>query len=198
MTNTKIYIFVVLLLAAVSAGCATSSGTDSQIADRYDSVTYEKPGLDLTDYRNIMFGSLDVDVPNQAAQPDAADLQRLRKEFRDAFFFALQNSNTGMHERFVSQNGREVLLLKPRLIGGRTTALQSDGTGDALRVDSSLVLNVSLLDSLSGELLLSAQASESRSTSEVPANVDWVEVEGIAQKWAQGVVAFLDEQLSTD
>jgi len=198
MINTKIYIFVVLLLSAVSAGCATSSGTDSQIADRYKNVTYEKPGLDLDDYRTIMFGTLDVDVPNQAGQPAEADLQRLRKEFRDAFFYALQNSKAGMHQRFVTQNGREVLLVKPRLVSARTTALQSDASGDELRVDSSLLLNVSLLDSLSGELLLSAQVSESRSTDEMPAKVDWVEVGGIAQKWAQGVVAFLDEQLSTD
>lgn len=192
--------FVLRLIAVgLILGCTTTP--DNAMSDRYENIIYEKPGLDLSEYRNIMFGRLEVDIPKQARLPDSRNVQRLRKEFRDAFFRELQQSASGLYTRFVDQNARDVLLVKPYLIGARTvtadsSALKSDSGTGSLQVDGSLTLDISLLDSLSGEVLLRAAGTRSQSRRTDSVRVDWIEVSVVADTWAKRIVAFLDEHLS--
>lgn len=189
---------VPLVLASLGLmfGCTTTS-PENELSSRYENIIFEKSGLDLSDYRSVMLGALEIDFPQQSRQPARADVRRLAKEFRDAFFRELQNSASGLQNRIVDMNGGHVLLLKPRLVGvTSTSALKSDAGGDTLQVDRSLTLDVSLLDSLSGELLLRARESRSNSAGKKPADVDWVKVSEVAGTWARGVVAFLDQHLA--
>lgn len=97
------------LLAAVVFVHGCTSTPEPALSDRYDNIIVEKPGLDLARYRNIMFGRLVVELPKNALGTDSRNEQRLRKEFRDAFFRELQHSATGLQERIVDQNARDDL-----------------------------------------------------------------------------------------
>lgn len=171
------------------------------MSDRYANIIYQQPGADLAEYRLIMFGTLEVDFPQLKSEPDNSDIQRLRKEFRDAFLRELQRSKAGLQTRYVDQNGRDVLLVKAYLRGARSVsenspAMKSGQASDSLLIDSSLTLDISLLDSLSGEVLIRAAETRSQSRHADSANVRWIEVSAMANEWAERVVAFLDEHLS--
>ena len=74
--------------------------------------------------------------------------------------------------------------------------MKTDAATDLVQVDSSLTLQISLLDSLSGELLLRAAGTQSQSRLTESGDVDWIEVGVMADAWAKSLVAFLDEHLS--
>jgi len=191
----------ILLFATTSLSLGCSTTPDTAMSDRYESIDYEKSGVDLSDYRTVMFGSLEIELPDQNRDPDNATEQRLRKEFRRALFLELQRSTTGLNNRYVDRPGRKTLLVKPRLGVERTVsvdspAVTSNSATGSLQVDGSLTLQISLLDSLSGELLIRAAGTQSRSRSTDSDSVDWVEVSIVADTWAKAVVDFLDEHLS--
>ena len=50
----------ILIIASVHVVLGCSSAPDVAISDRYENVDYEKSGVDLSDYRNVMFGTLEV------------------------------------------------------------------------------------------------------------------------------------------
>lgn len=93
------------------------------------------------------------------------------------------------------------MLVKPHLIGARTvtsdsSALRTDSGSGSLQINGSLTFDISLLDSLSGAVLLRASETRSKSKSTDSVNVDWIEVSIMAEAWAKRVVTFLDEHLS--
>jgi hypothetical protein len=190
-----------LLLGSVVMflGCATNV----ELVDYagMENVSYAKPGLDLSQYRQIMFGALEVDIIDRGHRPEFDNLERLRKLFRDALYRELQQSSSGLHMRFVDQNARDVVLVKARLTGQRTvtsasSAFQSSSGSESLQVDGSLALEVTLLDSMSGERLLSAIDDRSKSRQTESSDIDWVEASAAANTWAKSMVRFLDNHLS--
>lgn len=191
----------IILLTAIALvyGCTTAAV--SPLSDRYENIIYEKPGVNLAAYRKIMFGRLEVELPENVREPDSPNVQRLRREFRNAFFLELQQSVSGLSTRIVDQNARDVLLVKPYLVGARTVtsdspALRSDSDSGSLQIDASLTFDISLLDSLSGAVLLRASETRSISKNTDSVDVDWIEVSIMAEAWAKRVVTFLDEHLS--
>ena len=188
---------LVALTAIASLSACSNSTTQSftRVQGSQVDASYVALGADFSKYDRLTAEDMGIYFPTNRA-PSAADQQRARSIFREAFMAQL----TGYA---VVQNGKgpTTLQVQATLIDF-TNAAPEDAmsVGRQMRdfaKPGSIIFMMELKDSMSGEVLAragdSAEIPAFSTSSDVP--TDWDAVEAAAQRWAQLFRTFLDENL---
>lgn len=188
---------LVALIAVGSLAACTTSTTQSftRVQSSQVEASYIAVGADFSKYDRLTAEDMGIFFPTNQA-PSAADQQRVRSIFREAFLAQLAG-----YEIVQSGKGPTTLQVKPSLIDFTNAAPE-----DAMSVGrqmrdfarpGSIIFMMELKDSMSGEVLAragdSAEIPAFSTSSDVP--TDWDAVEAAAQRWARLFRAFLDENL---
>ena len=150
---------------------------------------------DFSKYTSIQLTALGIYYPENVPQPSAADLDRLRRYFREAFLAAL-----GDDYRIATTTGPEVMRANAQIIDLKIVG--AGGTydpGARLRevvAAGELTLVMELQDSVTGRALV--RAADTTSTANPAATsreADWDNVRQAAERWAEMFRRFLDMNL---
>lgn len=193
-TNGKI--LVALIAVASLAACSTSTTQSfARVQGSQVDASYVAVGADFSKYDRLTAEDMGIYFPTNRA-PSAADQQRARSIFREAFMAQL-----GGYEVVQNSKGPTTLQVQASLIDF-TNAAPEDAmsVGRQMRdfaKPGSIIFMMELKDSMSGEVLARAGDSAAipafSTSSDVP--TDWDAVEAAAQRWAKLFRAFLDENL---
>jgi len=185
--------FAACLLSAVVAGCTrtvvTSFERRSSDAVEYAYVNTE---ADFGRYDKLTTEGLQIYYPD-AAEPAAADLDRIRASFRRAFLDAI-----GDDYKVVDEPGPDVLEVRAQLIDmkiiGETGDYEASGLLRDIVARGELTFVMELVDSQSGTVLARAgdQTRDARRPGETAA---WEEVDRAAGYWAGLFRDWLDRSL---
>lgn len=189
-----------IVLAAVFAalsGCSTSTTQSFNVVkDSQVEAGYVAVGADFGKYDRLSAADMGIFFPANAA-PSAADQQRIRRVFREAFMAELAGYNVVRNE-----TGPSTLLVQASLIDYRnaSTAEAQSLSREVrdLAEPGSIVFLMELKDSESGEVLMRAADSTSAPAiaTSAGASTDWSAVEAAAARWAGLFRSFLDKQLN--
>jgi hypothetical protein len=189
------------MAAALGAAALTACTSTTIVEPFYRPPTAQvefsmlSPDADFSKYRSIQLTPLGIYHPDDVPQPPAADLDRLRQYFREAFLAAL-----GDDYRIVSTTGPEVVRVNAQIIDLKIVG--AGGTydpGARLRevvAAGELTLVMELQDSATGRAL--ARAADTTSTANPAATsreADWDNVRQAAERWAEMFRQFLDTNL---
>lgn len=179
------------------AGCVTTTvDTYRKVPESRVDSAFVKPGVDFSRYRRLQPAPLEIYFYEGEAEPDPADLARIRSIFRTAFL-----SKLGADYALVDQPGPDVLHVRASLVDLEQSPVPGDlpvrGRAASLVAPGQLTFFMELADSLSGEVLARAGDRE-----QAPAQIavatserDWSRTEAAAERWAQMFRDFLDENL---
>lgn len=183
-----------LLLAALLAGCAGKTETQSFVATQGSSVETSQiaVGADFSRYRTLHAVDMGIFSPEHAVTP-AADLDRIREIFRGAFLAELEGYEV------VTEPAPDAMTVAASLIDFRNATYQDTmSVRSDLRAMASpgkMIFTMELRDSESDRVL--ARAADSAKTpaiaDEEGETTDWAGVEEAAQHWAGLFRAFLDQ-----
>jgi hypothetical protein len=150
------------------------------------------PNADFSGYRSIQLTPLGIFYPENVPQPPEADLDRLRRYFREAFL-----AEIGDDYRIASAAGPDVLRVTAQIIDLKVVG--AGGTYEPtarLRevvAAGELTLVMELQDSVTERALV--RAADTTSTANPAATsreADWSNVELAAERWAEMFRNFLD------
>ena len=188
---------LVALIAVVTLAACSTSTTQSftRVQGSQVDASYIAVGADFSKYDRLTAEDMGIFFPaNQA--PSAADQQRARSIFREAFMAQLSG-----YEVVQNSKGPTTLQVQASLIDF-TNAAPEDAmsVGRQMRdfaKPGSIIFMMELKDSMSGEVLAragdSAEIPAISTSPDVP--TDWDAVKAAAQRWAKLFRAFLDENL---
>ena len=189
---------VAALLAILSiAGCASSKVESQSFRvsqnSRVESATIATDA-DFGRYDRLLATELGIYFP-QTYQTSAADLQRLRQIFRDAFL----NELTGY--AIVDVTGPTTMTVEASLVDLRNaTGTQIPQMRSQIRdiaKPGSILFLMEMRDSVTDRVLARAADSAKRPTLSTAEGIetDWAGMEDAAQHWAALFRTFLDENL---
>lgn len=188
---------ILLPLAALLASGCTTVTTQSFRASDNSSIesSYIAVGADFGKYDRLYAKDMGIFFPANAA-PSAADQERTRRVFREAFLGELGDY------MIVREKGPTALEVQASIIDYRNASSgslpQMRREIQAMAKPGALLFLMELKDSQTGEVLARAADSASApafSTAESGAT-DWATVETAAQRWAGLFHQFLDENLN--
>jgi hypothetical protein len=187
-----------LFILALLSACNTTT------VDRYVKVpeskvdsAYVKPGTDFSKYSKLKAAPLEIYYAEGQAEPDPADLARLRKIFREAFL-----TEIGDDYPIVDEAGSDVLGVRASVVDLEMSSEVGDlpiqGRAAQLVAAGHLSFFMEMTDSKTGEVLARA-GDEEKDVDAVVAydeQRDWERTRKAAEYWAQLFKTFLDENLS--
>jgi hypothetical protein len=191
------------LLAASSFLLPVVSCTTTTIVEPYyrpaDAVlenVYRSPGADFGMYRRLLVTPLEIYYPDNIPPPSAADLDRLRTYFREAFLEAV-----GGDYRITDSPATDALRVRAQLIDlkiiGAEGRYEPTGRLQTLVAAGQLTLLMDLEDSTTNRVL--GRAGDRTEPGEVLASDDeasWHEAQAAAERWAGLFRAWLDRNVS--
>lgn len=188
-------------LLLVTAGCMTACATvetrsfDVKKDARVESAQIAT-GADFSKYDSLLALDAGIYFPD-SAPTSAADVQRIRRIFREAFLAELEDYT------ITDTPGPRTMAVQPTLIdmrasGGAEAVEMRPDLRDMAR-PGSLVFLMELKDSQSGEVLARAGDSAQAPTFATAAGTptDWPGVERAARHWATLFREFLDRNLGS-
>jgi len=184
------------LIALLASGCTTVT-TQSFRASNNSSIesSHIAVGADFGKYDRLYATDMGIFFPANAA-PSAADQERTRRVFREAFLSELTDYD------IVREKGPTALEVQASIIDYRNASgdslPQMRREIQAMAKPGALLFLMELKDSQTGEVLARAADSASApafSTSDSSAT-DWTTVETAAKRWAGLFHQFLDENLN--
>ena len=189
-----------LLLAIACAGllgCVeTTVERFNKVPDSRADSAYVKSGVDFSRYRKLLPVPLEIYYSEGPVEPDPADLERIRRIFREAFL-----SEIGDSVEIVDAPGPDVLGVRASLVDLELTPVQGSipvrGRAASLIANDQLSFFMELTDSETGEVLARAGDQEDapeRISSTATAR-EWTLTEAAAQRWARMFREFVDENL---
>jgi len=190
------YLFAAGLLALGTSACTTTTTTESfrRNADAVVEAAYIASDADFGRYRRLTAADMGIFFPERSSIP-AADRNRLRSIFRDAFLAELQGYE------IVDTPGDDVLMVEASLIDLRD-ATYADVPQVRREIQDvvspgSLVFLMELRDSESGRVL--GRAADSSRNPAIGRDAldasEWTEAEAAAAYWARLFRDFLDRNL---
>jgi hypothetical protein len=188
---------LLLLAFAGTGGCVqTTVDTYRKVPESRVDSAYAKPGVDFSHYLKLQPVPLEIYYYEGQAEPDPADLARLRQIFRTAFLAAI-----GDDYLIVDESGPDVLHVRASLVDLELSSVPADmpfkGRAAALVAEGHLTFFMELSDSLSGEVLARA-ADKEKDTGPVGVATtqrDWQRTTVAAEYWAGLFRDFLDKNL---
>jgi hypothetical protein len=147
---------------------------------------------DFSAYRSIQLTPLGIYYPENVPQPPAADLDRLRQYFREAFLAAL-----GDDYRIASAAGTDVLrvtaqIIDLKIVGAGGTYEPSARLREVIAAGE-LSLVMELQDSVTERALVRAADTTSTANPDATSReADWDNVRQAAERWAEMFRRFLD------
>jgi hypothetical protein len=157
--------------------------------------SYLSPAADFSIYSKLLVEPLEIYYPDDAPEPDAADLERLRAIFRNAFLPKLEGYE------ILEEPGPDVLRVRGQIIDLKLTGALGtyDATGrlHELVTKGQLTFLMEIGDSMADRVLARAgETEEGSSTSLSGDEAGWREVEVAAERWATMFRTWLDANLS--
>ena len=185
------------LIASVAvAACTTTTTTESyrRNSDAVVEAAYIAVDADFSKYRRLQAADMGIFFPATSSVP-AADLDRLRRIFREAFLAELQGYE------IVDESGDDVLSVEASLIDLRDASFadvpQLRREIQDVASPGTLVFLMELRDSQSGRVL--GRAADSSGNPAIGRDSmdasGWAGVESAAAHWASLFRAFLDRNL---
>lgn len=189
-------LLLVFVAAVITACVETTVERFRKVPDSRADSAYVKPGVDFSQYRNLLPAPLEIYYPEGPVEPDPEDLERIRQIFRDAFLTAI-----GSDYALVDAPAADVLGVRASLVDLELTPFQGTvpvkGRAATLIANGQLSFFMELTDSQTGEVLARAGDQEKIATAIDTAVTDrhWEQTEAAARRWAQMFRDFLDENL---
>ncbi|MGI9257501.1 MAG: DUF3313 family protein [Gammaproteobacteria bacterium] len=157
--------------------------------------SYVSPAANFSSYSKLLADPLEIYYADNAPEPDEADLERLRKVFRDAFLPKLEGYE------LVTEPGPDVLRVRGQIIDMKLTSsigtFQPTGRLQDLVTRGQLTFLMEIGDSMSDRVLARAGDTEDgSSTSLSDEEAGWAEVEAAAERWATLFRTWLDANLA--
>ena len=188
------------VLGAASLLGACTASTVVEPFNRPDAAqvdySFVSPNADFGKYTALLLNPLEIYYPDNAPEPPAEDLNRLRQYFREAFLAAM-----GDDYRLTTLPAEDVLrvnaqIIDLKIVGERGTYQPSAKLREVVTAGE-LTFLMELQDSVSRTTL--ARAGDNTSTGQLaaPAGQDasWDQVRAAAERWAGLFRAFLDRNL---
>ncbi len=185
------------LCLAMSACVKTTVSTYRKVPESRVDEAFISPNADFSRYRRLLPVPLEIYYYEGQAEPDPADLERVRRIFREAFLAAI-----GDDYELVDQPGPDALGVRASLVDLKLSpaigTLPIRGRAASLVANGELTFFMELTDSVSGEVLARAADQEKASTDISYEGTDrsWAETEAAARRWAGMFRDFLNENLS--
>ena len=157
--------------------------------------SYISPTADFSIYSKLLAEPLEIYYPDNAPEPEEADLERLRAIFRDAFLPKLEGYE------LVQEPGPDVLRVRGQIIDlkltGAVGTFEPSSRLQDLITKGQLTFLMEIGDSLTDRVLARAgETEDGSSTSLSGAEAGWAEVEVAAERWATMFRIWLDANLS--
>lgn len=188
-------IFLVLAVASCASGCTSVESRSFNVKkDAQVEAAHIATDADFSRYDSLL--PLDAGIYFPESSPStAADMQRIRRIFREAFLAELEGYP------IMDEPGPRTMAVQPTLIdmraaGGLEAANMRPELRDMAR-PGSLIFLMELKDSQSGEVLARAADSAQAPAFATAAGTetDWPSVERAADHWAVLFREFLDRNL---
>ena len=156
--------------------------------------SYVSPTADFSLYTKLLAEPLEIYYPDNAPEPDEADLERLRAIFRDAFLPKLEGYE------IVQEPGPDVLRVRGQIIDlkltGAVGTFEPSGRLQYLVTKGQLTFLMEIGDSLNDRVLARAgETEDGSSTSLSGEEAGWDEVEAAAERWSALFRTWLDANL---
>jgi len=184
-------------LGAVIAGCKVTTTVDPYFRPQGARVeqAYMSPSADFSQYNKLMARPLEVYYPDDVAPPSQAELERLRRIFRDTFLKAL-----GGDYEIVDKAAPDVMLVVAQIVDlkvlGAGGTYEASGRLREVVARGQVTLLLEFQDSVSGRVLARAgEAGNGAATSATNEAASWAQVESSATRWALVFKDFLDRNL---
>lgn len=179
------------------SGCATTTIVEPFYRPENALVehSYISPAADFSVYTKLLAEPLEIYYPDNAPEPDEADLERLREIFRDAFLPKLEGYV------LVQEPGPDVLRVRGQIIDLKLTGaigtFEPSGRLQYLVTKGQLTFLMEIGDSLNDRILARAGETEDGSATSLSGEeAGWGEVEAAAERWATMFRTWLDANLS--
>lgn len=184
---------VVLLAIALATACTTVTYQSYRpVQNPNVDVLYVGDGADFSQYKKLMLQDMGIYFPT-GARPDEADLDRVRKAFRDAFTDRVRKYD------LVERPGNDVLKIQGSLVDLRAASADDipDLGTDLNRIlaPGKLTFLIEMRDSRTNRLLLRAADTEKSPIFDLPPGADADEVHAAAEHWAVLFSNFLEQNL---
>jgi hypothetical protein len=196
-SRIKLWATTIALSATALTACTSTTIVEPFYRPPTAQVEYValSPDADFSKYKSIQLTPLGVYFPDNVPQPPAADLDRLRQYFREAFLAEIGNDY-----RIVSTTGPEVLrvnaqIIDLKIVGAGGTYEPSARLREVVAAGE-LTLVMELQDSITERALV--RAADTTSTANPAATsreADWDNVRQAAERWAEMFRQFLDMNL---
>lgn len=195
--DIRVHLLPILLSGLVATGCSTTTTQSFNVVTNAQGETaLIAPGANFSKYDRLNALDMGIYFPSDAA-PSAADQQRIRQIFRDAFL-----SELGDYEVVQGEKGPTTLSVQATLVDFRNASVRDIQSvrrelRDLARPGVVMFL-MELKDSRSESVLAraadSAVAPPFSTSADVP--TDWSAVEEAAAGWATRFRRFLDDNLN--
>ena len=185
--------FASLFAVAVVAACTTVTYQSYRPVENPNvDVLYVGDGADFSKYRKLMLQDMGIYFPT-SAEPDEADLERVRKAFRGAFVHRVREYH------LVNRPGNDVLKIQGSLVDLRAAGADDipDLGADLNRIlaPGKLTFLIEMRDSKTNRLLLRAADTEKSPVIDLPERANADEVFAAAEHWAELFSNFLNRNL---
>jgi hypothetical protein len=186
-------------MLVVLGGCVrTEVDTFRKVPSTADEA-FVKRGVNFTRYRRLQPYPLEIYYYKGQGEPNPADLERIRGIFREAFLAAI-----GDDYELVDKPGSDVLGVRASLVDLKLSSAQGElpvkGRAAALVANGQLTFFMEVTDSRSGEVLGRAADRErpaDESLAVTGSQLQWVQTEAAARRWAAMFRDFLDRRLGS-
>ncbi|MGI9342375.1 MAG: DUF3313 family protein [Gammaproteobacteria bacterium] len=189
--------WLVATALVLAAGCTkTTVESFRSVPNARTDMAYVKAGVDFSRFTRLQAVPLEIYYYEGLDGPDPADLETVRRIFREAFL-----DRIGDDYELVDAPGPDVLFVRASLVDLELSAVPDElpvrGRAASLVAAGQLTFFMELADSESGEVLARAGDRE-----KAPARIaggatehDWARTEEAAARWAQMFREFLDQNL---
>ena len=195
--DIRLYLLTILLSGIVATGCSTTTTQSFNVVKNAQGETaLIAPGADFSKYDRLNAEDMGIYFPSDAA-PSAADQQRIRQIFRDAFLSELADYEVVQGEKSPTTLSVQATLVDFRNASVRDIQSVRREFRDLARPGVVMFL-MELKDSRSENVLAraadSAVAPPFSTSADMP--TDWSAVENAAAGWATRFRRFLDDNLN--
>ena len=187
---------VVVVAALLSLGACTKTvvtGSFNRVPNTAVEYAYVNEQADFSQYTKLMNGGLEIYYPENEERPDAAEIDRIRGYFRDAFTSAI-----GDAYEIVDESGPGVMKVQGQVIDMKMTSggttFDASGRLRDIVAHGELTFLMEMSDSVTGQVLARA-GDKSSDISAAKDDATWDDVRRAAEYWAGLFRNWLDNYL---
>jgi hypothetical protein len=187
---------VVVVAALLSLNACTQTvvtGSFDRVPNTAVEYAYVNEQADFSQYTKLMNGGLEIYYPENEERPDAAEIDRIRGYFRDAFTSAI-----GDAYEIVDESGPGVMKVQGQVIDMKMTSggttFDASGRLRDIVAHGELTFLMEMSDSVTGQVLARA-GDKSSDISAAKDDATWDDVRHAAEYWAGLFRNWLDNYL---